>query len=144
MNRPEIRLTLDAAAAHYEPGDQLTGRFVVHGPPTGAVRSAELSVLWHTFGKGDEDFAVHHFERLVAEAARPLDLRVPHRFASVLPYSPLSFDGQILKVCWCVRLRLFLQHGQEAVAETPFQLGNVLAAAPSHESKLELKPARRT
>lgn len=142
MSRPEIRLTLDAAAAHYEPGDQLSGRFVAQVSPTGAIRSAELSVLWYTAGKGEEDFAVHHFERLVAEAARPLDLRVPRRFATVLPHSPLSYDGQILKVCWCVRLRLFLQHGQEAVAETSFRLGNVLAAAPAGEPRLEVQTVR--
>ena len=69
--------------------------------------------------------AVHHFERLVDDVARPLDLRVPHRFATVLAASPLSYDGEIVKVCWCVRLRLFLPQGQESVAETPFRLGNV-------------------
>jgi hypothetical protein len=93
------------------------------------VRAAELSVLWYTAGKGEEDMAVHHFERLVDEAARPLDLRVPHRFATVLPASPLSYDGYIVKVCWCVRLRVFLPQGQEALAEIPFRLGSVPAVA---------------
>ena len=51
----------------------------------GRSRAAELSVLWYTAGKGEEDMAVHHFERLVDEPAKPLDLRVPHRFATVLP-----------------------------------------------------------
>jgi hypothetical protein len=62
---------------------------------------------------------------LVDEPARPLDLRVPHRFATILPPSPLSYDGQIVKVCWCVRLRLFLPQGQETLAEVPFQLGSM-------------------
>ena len=93
------------------------------------MRAAELSVLWYTAGQGEEDMAVHHFERLVDEPGRPLDLRVPHRFATVLPPSPLSYDGRIVKVCWCVRLRLFLPQGQESVAEVPFRLGNVPAAA---------------
>lgn len=133
MSQAEIRLTLDAPTAHYQPGDRLSGRYVVHGPPTGAIRSAELSILWYTAGKGEEDFSVHHFERLVEEAARPLDVRVPHRFVTQLPHSPQSYEGQILKICWCVRLRLFLPHGQETVAEVPFQLGDVPAAAPSRE-----------
>jgi hypothetical protein len=72
--------------------------------------------------------AVHHFERHVSEAARPLDLRVPQRFSTLLPASPLSYDGQIVKVCWCVRLRLFLPQGKETVAEVAFRLGNVPAA----------------
>ena len=66
---------------------------MVDGTQPWAVRAAELSVLWYTAGKGEEDMAVHHFERLVDEPARPLDLRVPHRFATVLPASPLSYDG---------------------------------------------------
>jgi hypothetical protein len=125
MAETVVRLTLDAPAAHYQPGERLTGRYLLDAAHRWAARSAELSVLWYTAGKGEEDMAVHHFERLVDEPSRPLDLRVPHRFATVLPASPLSYDGQIVKVCWCVRLRLFWPQGQETVAETPFRLGNV-------------------
>ncbi len=131
-----LRLTLDAPTAHYKPGDRLTGRYMVDGAHPWAARAAELSVLWYTAGKGEEDMAVHHFERLVDEPSRPLDLRVPHRFATVLPTSPLSYDGQTVKVCWCVRLRLYLPHGQESLAETPFRLGSV-PPADSHESSAD-------
>jgi hypothetical protein len=125
---PPIRLKLDAASANYQPGERLTGRFLVESTSPVSVRAAELSVLWYTAGKGEEDMAVHHFERLVDDAAMPLDLRVPHRFATVLPASPLSYDGRIVKVCWCVRLRLFMPQGQEAVSELPFRLGEVATA----------------
>jgi hypothetical protein len=125
MAIPTVRLTLDAATAHYQPGEQLLGRYGIDGPQPCPVRSAELSVLWYTAGKGDEDMAVHHFERLVDEPSRPLDLRMPRRFAVFLPPSPLSYDGRIVKVCWCVRLRLFLPQGQEAAAEVAFRLGSV-------------------
>jgi hypothetical protein len=133
MTPPVVRLTLDSITAHYQPGDRLTGRYTVDGGNPWAVRAAELSVLWYTAGKGEEDMAVHHFERLVDDPDRPLDLRAPRRFATVLPSSPLSYDGQIVKVCWCVRLRLFLPHGQETVAETPFRLGSV-SQSTSEES----------
>ena len=123
MTPTPIRLTLDSPTAHYQPGDRLTGRFMVDGTQPAGVRAAELSVLWYTAGKGDEDMAVHHFERLVDEPARPLDLRVPHRFATVLPASPLSYDGQIVKVCWCVRLRLFLPQGPGIGRRSSVSLG---------------------
>jgi hypothetical protein len=126
MAEPTIRITLDSPDAHYSPGDRLSGRIAVEGTP--GPRAAELSVLWYTSGKGEEDMAVHHFERLVDEPSRPLDLRVPHRFSTVLPASPLSYDGHIVKICWCVRVRLFLPQGHESVAETAFRLGNVPAA----------------
>ena len=120
-----IRLALDAPIPHYQPQQRLTGRFLVDGSSLWTVRAAELSVLWHTAGKGEEDMAIHHFERLVEDTTRSLDLRVPRRFSTVLPASPFSYDGQIVKICWCVRLRLFLPQGQEMVAETPFRLGDL-------------------
>jgi hypothetical protein len=128
MTPPSIRIVLDSPTGNYQPGDRLTGRFMVEGTQMRPLRAAELSVLWYTAGKGEEDMAVHYFERLVDDIAKPLDLRIPHRFATVLPTSPLSYDGEIVKVCWCVRLRLFLPQVQESVAETPFRLGNVSLA----------------
>ena len=125
MNAGGIRLTLDSPNGHYQPGERLSGRYMVDGSQPWNMRALELSVLWYTSGKGEEDIAVHHFERHVSESARPLDLRVPRRFSTVLPASPLSYDGEIVKVCWCVRLRIFLPQGQESLAEVPFRLGSV-------------------
>lgn len=126
---PTIRILLDSPGGHYQPGDPLSGRFFIEGTQMRSVRAAELSIVWYTAGKGEEDFAVHHFERHTDDAARPLDLRVPRRFTTKLPPSPLSYDGEIVKVCWCVRLRLFLPQIHETVAEIPFRLGNVAAGA---------------
>ena len=67
MIQNAIRLTLDSPAARYQPGDRLSGRYLVEGGQVVGVRSVELSVLWYTAGKGEEDMAVHHFERLVEE-----------------------------------------------------------------------------
>jgi len=125
MNFPEVQLTLDAPGGNYRPGEDLVGRYQVDASRSWPVRAAELSVVWYTAGKGEEDFAVHHFERLVDDPAQPLDLRMPRRFATPLPLSPLSYDGRIVKICWCVRLRLFLPQGQETVQEAAFRLGNV-------------------
>jgi hypothetical protein len=137
MTPPPVRLVLDSTTAHYQPGDRLAGRYLVESMQPWAVRAAELSVLWYTAGAGEEDMAVHHFERLIDDLAHPLDLRMPRRFTTVLPQSPLSYDGQIVKVCWCVRLRLFPQQGQEAVAETAFRLGSVPAAADGQAVTIE-------
>jgi hypothetical protein len=127
MPNPAIRVTFDSPSAHYQLGDRLAGRYTVEGTQLGLARAVELSVLWYTAGKGEEDMAVHHFERIVDEPAHPLDLRVPRRFATILPASPLSYDGVIVKVCWCVRIRVFLSQGQEILIEVPFSFGNVPA-----------------
>jgi hypothetical protein len=128
MTTPTIRILFDAPSGQYQPGERLTGRYQVENMHTRSARAVELSILWYTAGKGEEDIAVHHFERHVDEATRPLDLRVPHRFNTVLPASPLSYDGIIVKVCWCVRVRVFVSQGQEIVTETPFRLGSVPVA----------------
>jgi hypothetical protein len=140
---PLVRLTLDGPNDHYRPGDQLAGRFMVDGTQSWTVRSAELSVLWYTAGQGEEDIAVHHFERLVDEPTRRLDLRVPRRFATFLPPSPLSYDGQIVKVCWCVRVRLFLPYGQESSAEAPFRLGEVGRFQEPNVEATEAEPSSK-
>ncbi len=128
IETPSVVLKLDSATAQYQPGQRLSGHFLAEGAARWPVRSVELSILWYTAGQGEEDFAVHHFERIVDEPSRPLDLRLPHRFATQLPPSPLSYDGRIVKVCWCARLRIFPHQGPEVVRESPFRLGQVPAA----------------
>jgi hypothetical protein len=128
MTNPATNLSLDSPTREYEPGQSLSGEFVAAGGSVLSLKAVELSVLWYTAGQGDEDFGVHYFERLVEEPAQPLDLRQPHRFTTPLPASPLSYEGQIVKVCWCVRLRLFPKDGPETVEELAFRLGAVPAA----------------
>lgn len=125
---PTLMLRLDSTTGTLQPGERLSGHFMVESASPWPMSSAELSILWYTAGQGEEDFAVHYFERFVDEPGRPLDLRLPRRFAAVLPPSPLSYEGRIVKVCWCVRLRVFPQKGPEVVQETAFRLGDVPAA----------------
>lgn len=129
IDAPPITLKLDSATGEYLSGQRLSGHFMAEGSVPWPVRSAELSILWYTSGQGEEDFAIHHFERFVDEPGRPLDIRLPRHFAAPLPPSPLSYDGRIVKVCWCVRLRVYPQQGPETLTESAFRLGDVLAAA---------------
>jgi hypothetical protein len=125
MNAPRLRLQLDDKPRAYRPGDVLSGRFSLEGVPPEEIRAVELSVLWHTEGKGDEDMSVHYFERTQPQNGQPVDLRQPRRFRTALPNSPLSYDGLIVKICWRVRVRVFLARGKEIYDEVPFQLGEV-------------------
>ena len=45
-----------------------------------------------------------------------------------LPNSPLSYEGAIMKLRWCVRVRVFLARDKETMGELPFRLGHVSAA----------------
>lgn len=125
MNPTRLLLLLDEKPRAYQPGDLLAGRYSLEGVPPGDIRAVELSVLWHTEGKGDEDMSVHFFERVESQNGEPVDLRQPRRFSTELPNSPLSYDGLIVKIGWRVRVRVFLAHGKELTDEVPFRLGNV-------------------
>lgn len=82
----------------------------------------EISVLWYTEGKGDEDLSVHFFRRWTAVRLAELDLSSPQQFATQLPASPLSYDGHLFRIRWCIRMRLFLANGKEIVTEQPFRI----------------------
>jgi hypothetical protein len=120
-----LNLTLDDARDAYQPGETLAGQY--HLAADEGCEALEISVLWHTEGKGDEDMAVHYFERMAAGDAA-MDSERPQRFSTVLPNSPLSYDGVMVKIRWCVRLRVFLGRGKQLVEERPFRLGNIPAA----------------
>jgi hypothetical protein len=125
MSEPRIILELDEPERAYSPGELLEGCYAVEDAAPRQVQAVELSVLWHTEGKGDEDMSVHFFERVEPSDEELVDFRQPRRFTSVLPASPLSYEGAIVKIRWCVRARAFLARGRELARDEPFRLGNV-------------------
>lgn len=131
MSEPSILIRLDGNGRTYRPGETLSGEYRFDAFPSDEIRAVEVSVLWYTDGKGDTDMAVHDFRRIASEEAGWIDPRRPGRFSTVLPNSPLSYDGEILKLRWCVRVRAFLARGKDVVGELPFRLGSVPAVKVS-------------
>lgn len=128
MTEADISIALDGHRRTYWPGEVLSGEFALSVPAGEEAKAVEVSVLWYTEGKGDEDLDVHFFERF-DESDGPLPtLRRPRRFSTALPASPLSYEGRIVKIRWCVRVRVFPARGKEVAADAPFQLGDVPAA----------------
>lgn len=121
-------IRVEKSDAPFAAGDVLRGSFCVSAEHAGDARSAEVSVLWYTAGKGDEDFGVHYFQRYTAEGPDAVELSRRREFRTLLPENPLSYDGVIVKVCWCARLRLFMPRGRQQVLEAGFQLGGVAPA----------------
>lgn len=114
------------------PGDLLRCESQLDAVDPSEVLAVESSVLWYTEGKGDEDMGVHYFERRVPADADEDNLCALHRFQTVLPQSPLSYHGSIVKIRWCARVRLFLKRGKEIFFEQPFTLGST-TPAPTQE-----------
>jgi hypothetical protein len=131
MSHPRIKLKLDGQGRTFDPGEILAGVYSLEGVSPQDVRAVELSVLWHTEGKGDEDMSVHHFERVEPKNAEPVDFQEPRPFQTTLPNSPLSYSGLIVRICWRVRVRVFMGRGKELSLEVPFQLGRIPKARES-------------
>ena len=125
LRQPLISIQIDRGQQVFEPSDVLAGAFQVDAVEPAEVRVVEVSVLWFTEGTGDEDLGVHYFERLTAEDVPELNLQERRRFQTVLPNSPLSYEGISVKICWCVRVRIYLKQGRNFVAERAFQLGHL-------------------
>jgi hypothetical protein len=119
---PLISLQLREPRSEYHPGDELACEYQIDAVDPREIQALELSVLWYTEGKGDEDLAVHYFERRLPADAEDGDLRRLSRFRTVLPKSPLSYSGEIVKIRWCARVRLFLRRGKDVFFEQPFVL----------------------
>lgn len=128
MSAPDLTIQLHEGRKCYYSGETLSGEYRLGPCDPAELRAIELSVLWYTEGKGDEDMAVHHFERTGADNGELVNPEQPRRFSTVLPNSPLSYDGVIVKIHWCVRVRAFFGRGREVVADRPFVLGDVPAA----------------
>jgi hypothetical protein len=128
VSDPAIIIHLDGNGRTYCPGETLSGDYRLESIDRDQVKSIEISVLWYSEGKGDEDMSVHEFWRRDADHGDWIDPRRPERFSTTLPPSPLSYEGQIVKLRWCVRVRAFLQRGKELMGQKTFRLGSVSPA----------------
>ncbi len=121
---PLISIRIRNQHRSFQPGEVLECEYQIDAVKAEDVQAAEASVLWHTEGKGDEDLAVHYFERRTPGDAEGGDLRALRCFQTVLPPSPLTYPGIILRIRWCVRVRAFLRRGKEVFLEQTFVLGS--------------------
>ncbi|MBM4002207.1 MAG: hypothetical protein FJ295_02830 [Planctomycetes bacterium] len=125
---PNLSLALHNGQRDYQPGESLGGSYQVEAASADDVTAIEISVLWYTEGKGDEDLSVHFFQRRVPSESPERDLRGGYSFETTLPNSPLSYSGVSLRIRWSVRLRVFLQRGREMSLQVPIQLGQTHSA----------------
>jgi hypothetical protein len=131
MTEPLISICLEGQRKHYQPGEDLICEYQVDAVEATEIQAVEVSVLWFTEGKGEEDLSVHYFERRIPNDVEDGDLRPMRRFRTRLPNSPLSYRGAILNIRWCVRVRVFLKRGKDVSADYCFELGSVPPAPTS-------------
>ena len=139
---PRINVVFNHENIQYSGADPLRLHYVVEGVEPHSVAAIERSVVWYTEGKGEEDFGVVFFERIQLDKRNdgtkilPKSLNTEHLTGALavdLPHSPLSYEGIIVKIRWCVRIRIFFRSGRDFVSEHIFFLGNVPLAQLSEK-----------
>lgn len=128
---PLLSLCIVSPRRVFSAGEELVCEYQIDAVEPAEIQAVEMSVLWYTEGKGEDDLGVHFFERRLPSDAEDGDLRPMRRLTTRLPNSPLSYRGAIVSVQWCARLRLFLRRGREFVLEQPFTLGAVPSVLPA-------------
>ena len=128
---PLLSICLVGSKCSFSAGDELVCEYQIDAVDPADIQAVEVSVVWYTEGKGEEDMGVHYFERRLPADAEDGDLRPMRRLRTRLPNSPLSYAGAILTIRWCVRLRLFLRRRGDYVLEYPFTLGSVPVRVPA-------------
>lgn len=124
-SEPAIGLRFLTLQTVLEPQELLEFEYCIKRVDIKQVDHLELSVLWFTEGKGSEDIGVHLFENVSGEELAQRSFESPRIVQTLLPASPLSYEGSLFKIRWCVRLRLFLNDGREITTEQPFYLGHL-------------------
>jgi hypothetical protein len=129
---PRVDAQFDRADRTYAAGDDLSVRYRICGLGAEVVRVVEHSIDWYTEGKGEEDLCVHVFERFVPMPQA--DANIEGTLTCRLPPSPLSYEGVILKVRWCLRVRIFFGGGRDFISEHVFAVGHLRPARPVPEA----------
>ncbi len=124
-SEPAIGLRLLSLQQGLEPAETLSFEYCLKRVTSAMIDRLEVSVMWCTEGKGCEDLGVHLFESFTREQLAGQPLQQAREVSTLLPAYPLSYEGRLMKIRWCVRLRLYLSDGREITAEQPFYLGHL-------------------
>ena len=137
MDAPRLELILDQDNETLFPGETLSGSYAITNLDAAQLRAIELSVVWQTEGKGDENLGVHYFWRRESRAG--LNDIACGDWSTVLPRSPLSYHGVLFRIYWLVRLRVFVR-GKDFSDERQFQLGDIPRAVRIETASTSIKP----
>lgn len=120
-----MNIDLCRADARYVAGQPITIAWCLRSADPSLLDRVELSVLWQTEGKGDEDLHVHHFQSWNESDLKQLDISQSQLVQCELPSSPLTYDGTLLRIRWFVRMRVYQTDGRDFHSQIPFRLAGV-------------------
>lgn len=120
MNAEQLEILIESDRGLVKPGSAVRGGFRVLSDGPLPVERVELSVLWYTDGKGDMDQGVVHNETLAPGETLTPDRAFP--FKVEVPLAPWSYSGQLIKIHWVVRVRVYPVTGKPWGGEEAFRV----------------------
>lgn len=120
MNADQLEILIESDRGLVKPGGMVKGGFRILAEAPQPVARVELSVLWYTDGKGDMDQGLIHHETLAVGETLTPDRAFP--FQVRLPDQPWSYHGQLIKIRWVVRIRVYPEQGASWGGEEEFRV----------------------
>ena len=120
MNAEKLEILIQTDRGLVKPGEVVRGGFRILTEAPMPVERIELSVVWSTSGRGDTDEEVLHHETLAQGETVTADRAFP--FQVQLPDQPWSYNGQLIKIGWSVRVRVYPVHGKPWGGAEPFRV----------------------
>ena len=117
-------IEIQLAALTFAPGAQVGGRYTVEGD----TARAEVSLIWHTEGKGTEHRVVVVLLEHADADFGPSGARRSGTFSMTLPAAPTSYSGTLLQIRWLVRVRTWGADERSEVADAALTVGGVSPA----------------
>lgn len=122
MNPKSITIELDHNV--YDAGEFLTGRYRLDPRCASFERHVDILVFWQSMGKGETDRGVQHRESRTVPDGETTD-SAGGEFSILLPASPVTYNGVLIKIAWCMEIRVHAGRDLQCEATIPFQLGHV-------------------
>ena len=120
MSPEQLEILIESDHGLVKPGDMVRGGFRLLTDDPVPVERVELSVLWYTDGKGDMDQGVIHHETLAKGETLSAQRAFP--FKVQLPNEPWSYNGNLIKLHWVVRVRVYPAKGKPWAGEEEFRV----------------------
>ena len=117
----DIRIELEDSRTDFSPGDRISGRVIISAPASWNCDYADVALVWHTEGRGDENREAANVETLI-EKGENVSPRFERRFGFSAPSMPWSYQGVKLKIKWQIGVYVKARGVDEALAEREFQI----------------------
>lgn len=121
MTPVNAEIRLDRDPPHYRPGERVRFDYLVD---SGGERPKRVRVEagWETSGMGDQDSeTVDEADLVVGESAT----RFEGTREFVVPAVPWSYEGDLIKIRWRVRIVIVPRRGDETIMEQDFVVGEI-------------------